>query len=152
MYRLRYKVRIIITVRSFNRQAEVRRLLLQKDGEETYYLLLFIIYYYLLFIIWFTISQFRRAAQIEQCIKMLWFDAFQKPLPKVPVPELKETLNKYLQCIKPIVSDEQYACTQKCVDEFGKTGGLGEYLQRKLIEYAETRENWVSIWGQVMGE
>ena len=73
------------------------------------------------------------------------FDAFQKPLPKVPVPELKETLNKYLQCIKPIVSDEQYACTQKCVDEFGKTGGLGEYLQRKLIEYAETRENWVSM-------
>ena len=74
-----------------------------------------------------------------------WFDAFQKPLPKVPVPELKETLNKYLQCIKPTVSDKQYACTQKFVDEFGKTGGLGEYLQRKLIEYAESRDNWVSM-------
>ena len=76
---------------------------------------------------------------------MSWFDELQKPLPKVPVPELKETLNKYLQCIKPTVSDEQYACTQKFVDEFGKTGGLGEYLQRKLIEYAESRDNWVSM-------
>ena len=74
---------------------------------------------------------------------MLWFDAFQKPLPKVPVPELKETLNKYLQCIKPTVSDEQYACTQKFVDEFGKTGGLGEYLQRN---WSNTQSLEITGW------
>ena len=70
-------------------------------------------------------------------------DAVQKPLPKLPVPELVETLDKYLLCIKPIVSSDQYERTRQIVDEFRKPGGTGELLQKRLLEYAETTDNWV---------
>jgi len=68
---------------------------------------------------------------------------FQKPLPKLPVPALGDTLEKYLQCIKPIVSANQYQRTLELVEDFGKPGGVGEYLQRNLLEYAEKKDNWV---------
>jgi len=67
----------------------------------------------------------------------------QKPLPKLPIPELTETLDKYLLCIRPIVSSDQYERTRQLVDEFQKPGGTGEQLQKRLLEYAETTDNWV---------
>ena len=70
--------------------------------------------------------------------------AVQKPLPKLPIPELTATLNKYLLCIRPIVSNDQYERTRQLVDEFQKPGGTGELLQKRLLEYAETTDNWVS--------
>lgn len=72
----------------------------------------------------------------------------QRPLPKLPVPDLRETLDKYLQCVRPTVSAEQYEQTCRLVAEFGQKDGLGEYLQRKLVEYAETKDNWVRIVAQ----
>jgi len=68
----------------------------------------------------------------------------QKPLPKLPVPELADTLSKYLLCIRPIVSGDQYERTLQLVEEFKKPGGTGELLQKRLSEYAETTDNWVS--------
>jgi len=69
---------------------------------------------------------------------------FQKPLPKLPVPDLKRTLEKYTELIQPILTPAQYAKTKDVVKEFGKPGGEGETLQNKLREYAETKDNWVS--------
>jgi len=71
------------------------------------------------------------------------YDA-QKPLPKLPIPALSETLSKYLLCIRPIVSNDQYEQTRQFVEEFQKPGGTGEQLQKRLLEYAETTDNWVS--------
>jgi len=68
----------------------------------------------------------------------------QKPLPKLPIPELSETLSKYLLCIRPIVSNDHYERTRQFVEEFKKLGGTGEQLQKRLLEYAETTDNWVS--------
>jgi len=68
----------------------------------------------------------------------------QKPLPKLPIPELTKTLNKYLLCIRPIVSNDQYERTRQLVEEFQTPGGSGELLQKRLLEYAETTDNWVS--------
>ena len=68
----------------------------------------------------------------------------QKPLPKLPIPELAETLAKYLLCIRPIVSSDQYERTRQLVEEFQASGGTGELLQKRLLEYAETTDNWVS--------
>jgi len=68
----------------------------------------------------------------------------QKPLPKLPIPELTKTLNKYLLCIRPIVSNDQYEKTRQLVEEFQTPGGTGELLQKRLLEYAETTDNWVS--------
>jgi len=65
-------------------------------------------------------------------------------LPKLPIPELTETLDKYLLCIRPIVSSDQYDRTRQLVDEFQKPGGTGEQLQKRLLEYAKTTDNWVS--------
>lgn len=60
------------------------------------------------------------------------------------MPELAETLSKYLLCIQPIVSTDQYQRTRQLVDEFQKPGATGEMLQKRLLEYAETMDNWVS--------
>jgi len=75
---------------------------------------------------------------------------FQKPLPKLPVPDLKRTLENYTELIQPILTQAQYAKTKDVVKEFGKPGGEGETLQNKLREYAETKDNWVSnAWLQI---
>nr|XP_056706042.1 choline O-acetyltransferase [Euleptes europaea] len=64
-------------------------------------------------------------------------------LPKLPVPPLQQTLQMYLQCMKHLVSEEQYTKTKGIVERFGATGGLGEILQQKLLERREKMENWV---------
>ena len=67
----------------------------------------------------------------------------KKPLPKLPVPELRSSLEKYLRCVMPIVSEEIYKKTEAIVQEFGKPGGLGEKLQEILLKIAEEKDNWV---------
>ncbi|XP_071808591.1 choline O-acetyltransferase-like isoform X1 [Asterias amurensis] len=69
-----------------------------------------------------------------------------RPLPRLPVPLLHNTLVRYLQSIRATVSREQYDRTENLVREFGKTGGQGEYLQEKLLEYAESVTNWSNRW------
>ncbi|XP_007442164.1 choline O-acetyltransferase-like, partial [Python bivittatus] len=62
---------------------------------------------------------------------------------KLPVPPLQQTLDKYLQCMKHLVSEEQYKKTKTIVEKFGAPGGQGELLQKKLLERHEKMENWV---------
>uniref|UniRef100_A0A6Q2WVC0 Choline O-acetyltransferase n=1 Tax=Esox lucius TaxID=8010 RepID=A0A6Q2WVC0_ESOLU len=64
-------------------------------------------------------------------------------LPKVPVPPLKETLDKYLTSIKHLVEEEQYQKTKAIVEKFGEPGGTGDLLQKKLLERSEKTYNWV---------
>ncbi|XP_048089837.1 choline O-acetyltransferase-like [Alosa alosa] len=64
-------------------------------------------------------------------------------LPKVPVPSLHQTLNMYLRCMRHLVPDQKFRDTQAIVEEFGKAGGIGEILQRKLQERRDRTENWV---------
>ncbi|RNA01379.1 choline O-acetyltransferase [Brachionus plicatilis] len=69
-----------------------------------------------------------------------------KPLPKLPVPDLKHTLEKYLRCLMPILSEEAYDRTEKIVGDFIADGGIGEKLQQVLIKESEIKENWVYDW------
>uniref|UniRef100_A0AAR2KPS9 Choline O-acetyltransferase n=1 Tax=Pygocentrus nattereri TaxID=42514 RepID=A0AAR2KPS9_PYGNA len=64
-------------------------------------------------------------------------------LPKVPVPDLKQTLDTYLRCVKLLVPEAQFQKTKTIVDKFAKPGGVGEILQKKLLERREKTENWV---------
>ncbi|XP_054839736.1 choline O-acetyltransferase [Eublepharis macularius] len=64
-------------------------------------------------------------------------------LPKLPVPPLQQTLQMYLQCMKHLVSEDQYVRTKQIVERFGAAGGPGEFLQQKLLERQEKMENWV---------
>ena len=70
--------------------------------------------------------------------------ARQKSLPRLPVPPLQQTMDKYLNAIRPLVNDDQFEQTRKLVEEFRKPGGIGEKLQEKLVERSKTEDNWVS--------
>lgn len=59
------------------------------------------------------------------------------------MPDLQLTLEKYLRCVMPIVSDEAYRKTEQLVRQFGAPGGVGEKLQRILVQAAEEKDNWV---------
>lgn len=41
----------------------------------------------------------------------------QDSLPKLPVPALEQTLQKYLRSVRPVLTDEEYAKTQKVINE-----------------------------------
>ncbi|CAG8458610.1 2849_t:CDS:2 [Acaulospora morrowiae] len=73
---------------------------------------------------------------------------YQKSLPRLPVPALSETLEKYLKSVKPLVNEEEFAKTVAAVTEFQKPGGIGEELQRRLLEKANNPNviNWLEEW------
>ncbi|KAL6094877.1 chat [Pungitius sinensis] len=64
-------------------------------------------------------------------------------LPKVPVPPLKQTLDTYLKCVQHLVKEEQFKKTKVIVEKFGAPGGVGEVLQKKLLERRDKTTNWV---------
>ncbi|XP_034050102.1 choline O-acetyltransferase-like [Thalassophryne amazonica] len=66
-----------------------------------------------------------------------------KVLPKVPVPPLKQTLDMYLKSIQHLVEEEQFKKTKAIVEKFGAPGGVGEILQKKLLERRDRTTNWV---------
>ena len=71
----------------------------------------------------------------------------QPNLPKLPVPDLKETCAKYLQTVRPLLDDVAYAKTQAIVEEFVKPGGIGEMLQTRLMEKDQaTKKSWLIDW------
>lgn len=74
---------------------------------------------------------------------------FQSQLPKLPVPSLKATAEKYLLSVKPLVRPETYAKTEAAVNEFVKPGAVGEELQRRLVSYDKTKKNWLyEFWNE----
>lgn len=72
------------------------------------------------------------------------FKAHQDSLPRLPVPALQQSLDRYLKALQPIVSEEEWAQTKQLVEEFQTSGGVGERLQKGLERRARKTENWVS--------
>ncbi|RLV93216.1 Carnitine O-acetyltransferase mitochondrial [Spathaspora sp. JA1] len=69
---------------------------------------------------------------------------FQSQLPKLPVPALKDTAAKYLKSVEPFLSPAQLAETTAKVEDFVKSGGVGETLQARLTEFAKGKDNWLA--------
>ena len=73
---------------------------------------------------------------------------FEESLPKLPVPTLQETAKRYLKSVHPLLSRQEYAATQRAVEDFIKPGGQGETLQKRLKARAEEpgQKNWLAEW------
>ncbi|XP_065068504.1 carnitine O-acetyltransferase-like isoform X2 [Rhopilema esculentum] len=71
---------------------------------------------------------------------------YEMSLPRLPVPPLQQTMDKYLLSVKPLLTEDEYACTREVVDDFRKPGGVGEALQDKLVSRANKMENWLAEW------
>ncbi|KAK6171011.1 hypothetical protein SNE40_019276 [Patella caerulea] len=74
-------------------------------------------------------------------------DILQKDLlPKLPVPNLQSTLEKYLSLMKTVLTSQQYSRTKYLVDEFTKSGGVGEKAQEYVIKQFDLKDNWSYDW------
>lgn len=73
---------------------------------------------------------------------------YQKSLPKLPVPSLSETFEKYLKSVRPLVNDEEFENTKKVVADFLKPGGIGEKLHERLLNRSKNPDviNWLEDW------
>ncbi len=68
---------------------------------------------------------------------------FQQPdLPKLPVPDLEKTLQRYQEAVQPILTSVQFERVQKLAHEFVENEG--PELQHELIERQMKMQNWVS--------
>uniref|UniRef100_A0A803TLD9 Choline/carnitine acyltransferase domain-containing protein n=1 Tax=Anolis carolinensis TaxID=28377 RepID=A0A803TLD9_ANOCA len=59
---------------------------------------------------------------------------YQSSLPSLPVPALDESLQKYLDSVRPFLKEEEFQQTQDIVERF--ENGIGKELHQKLFERA----------------
>ncbi|XP_013415790.1 carnitine O-acetyltransferase [Lingula anatina] len=68
----------------------------------------------------------------------------KQQLPRLPVPSLEQTLDKYLKSVRPLLSDEEYDQTRHIVADFSKNPG--PKLQDLLLKKAQSTDNWLAEW------
>ncbi|OZJ05061.1 hypothetical protein BZG36_02093 [Bifiguratus adelaidae] len=73
---------------------------------------------------------------------------YQANLPKLPVPALEATLEKYAQTLKPLLSEQDLRKSLDAISEFKRPGGIGEELQKRLVARREdpSTVNWLEEW------
>ncbi|XP_072317596.1 uncharacterized protein [Eucyclogobius newberryi] len=69
---------------------------------------------------------------------------FQDQLPPLPVPCLHQSLQKYLDAVKPFASEEEFRATVDTVQRF--EDGVGKELHLKLKQRASQKRNWLEEW------
>ncbi|XP_029158264.1 carnitine O-acetyltransferase-like isoform X2 [Nylanderia fulva] len=67
-------------------------------------------------------------------------------LPKQPVPDLKQTAERYLRSLKPLLTNEEHKNTERIVNEFISNTGVGPQLHAKLLEKYQSTDNWMKDW------
>lgn len=77
--------------------------------------------------------------------------AFQNTLPRLPVPDLDATLDKFLETCKPILTPDEFKETLKAVEDFKQPNGFGRILQQRLLDHEKDcvkngETNWLRQW------
>jgi carnitine O-acetyltransferase len=67
--------------------------------------------------------------------------AHQDKLPKLPIPELDSSCQKYIAALKPLQTPKEHNDTTISIQEFLKSDG--PVLQEKLKKYASNRANYI---------
>lgn len=67
--------------------------------------------------------------------------AHQDKLPKLPIPELESTCQKYLSSLKPLQTHREHAETRRAIQEFLQTDG--PELHEKLKKYDEGQTSYI---------
>lgn len=67
-------------------------------------------------------------------------------LPKVPVPELEQTMSEYLRLMEPVLTAAHHDRVKAIVKQFAAPGGLGPVLQQYLQEKRDADDNWVRVF------
>lgn len=70
--------------------------------------------------------------------------SYQGSLPNLPVPAVKDTVQRYLESVHPLMNDSEYERMTKLAKEF--EGSLGNRLQWYLKLKAMWASNYVSDW------
>uniref|UniRef100_A0A146KJV7 carnitine O-palmitoyltransferase n=1 Tax=Lygus hesperus TaxID=30085 RepID=A0A146KJV7_LYGHE len=70
--------------------------------------------------------------------------SFQGSIPRLPLPSVKDTMQRYLRSVRPLLDDAQYERMEKLAKEF--QNGIGVKLQRYLILKSWWATNYVSDW------
>ena len=68
--------------------------------------------------------------------------SYQGSLPKLPVPTLDGTMQRYLRSVQPLMDEEKYKRMEKLVEQF--RSGIGPKLQRYLNLKSWWATNYVS--------
>jgi carnitine O-acetyltransferase len=67
--------------------------------------------------------------------------AHQDKLPKLPIPDLDRSCERYLAALQPLQSAREHAETRNAVQEFLRNEG--PELNEKLRKYAEARTSYI---------
>lgn len=98
---------------------------------------------------------------VEPAVPVPIMDKGQDDLPSLPLPPLDQTLDRYLESVRPLATDQEYEYTTAVVNAFrqessdgasghGKGQGHGRELDRRLREHAQACEargtSWLAEW------
>nr|XP_045604832.1 carnitine O-palmitoyltransferase 1, liver isoform-like isoform X2 [Procambarus clarkii] len=80
---------------------------------------------------------------------LTWFSrpmlySYQGALPRLPLPALKDTMERYLRSVRPLMDDENYSRMEKLALDFQT--GIGKKLQRYLVLKSWWASNYVTDW------
>ena len=69
----------------------------------------------------------------------------QHLLPKLPVPGLDETCDRFIEWVQPLLTESEFKKTKKVVEKFRQPGGDGQKLQKRLTEWCQQTgsPNWL---------
>jgi carnitine O-acetyltransferase len=74
--------------------------------------------------------------------------SLQSVLPPLPVPELEDTIRRYLDSVRPLLDDDDYARTCAAAADFVRRGGAGPRIQAAIVARARSERSFGRSWLQ----